>query len=115
MTFVSDSKTLRAFDPVSGWELTRVESGVGFEAFQLKHSKQPTIEFVGRVDSRRNTGRKLPDGRPETEWNFEVHAIDNRIPSRASAETKALIRDALYAYGWAFTGPIGLLTLSFVD
>lgn len=60
-----------------------------------------------------NTGRALADGRPETQWVFELYAVDGYTPPRASDEAKALITAALYAYGYAHTGPIGPLEIEY--
>ena len=107
MTFVSNFKALRTYDPDTGWELFTVPMGVGVEAFELRHPSNGRFPFWGIRPSAENTGRQLPDGRPEGRTVFDVLSINEAPTTKATAEQKQLIEDSIRAFGIIHDGPIG--------
>lgn len=110
VTFVSDFKALRTYDPESGWELFGVPEGLEYKHYVLRHPTKPAIEFWG-ARSREAIDGSVPDG--VTRRVFRVLGVGELMPAQVNEETKDLIEAALQAFGLIHDGPVGQLRVDF--
>lgn len=113
MTFKSDFKALRTWDPDTGWELFKVTIGPDYPSFELRHPNEESINFWGKILSIESIDGLTPLGHKMSHKVFEVVAVNGRPGALASARERQLIEAALLAHGAFHNGPAGPVDVTY--